>query len=135
MISIEPSEIEIKELISLYDKKKFNELLKLSNELLDNFPKSILLQNIQGVVHTELKNYKIAKDLFIKVVNLNPKYTDGYYNLANIFIKLDEEENAIENYNTVIKLDKNYFKAHNNLGNIYRRKGLNKKAIEYYLST
>ncbi len=135
MSSIEPSEVKIKELISLFDKKQFDELLKLSNELLYNFPKSILLQNIQGVVHTELKNYKLAKDLFIKVVDLNPKYTDGYYNLANIFIKLNEEEKAIENYKEVIKLDKNYFKAHNNLGNIYRRKGLNKKAIECYLST
>jgi len=135
MIYIEPSEIKIEKLISLFDKKKFDEVLKLSNILLDSFPKSILLQNIQGVVHTELKNYELAKNLFIKVINLNPKYTDGYYNLANIFIKLDEEEKAIENYNKVIELDKNYFKAHNNLGNIYRRKGLNKKAIECYLLT
>ena len=135
MNPIEPSEIKIKELISLFNKKKFDELLKLSNELLDNFPKSILLQNIQGVVHTELKNYKLAKDLFIKVINLNPKYTDGYYNLAYIFSKLDQEDKAIENYIKVIKLDSNYFKAHNNLGNIYRKKGLNKKAIECYLST
>ena len=135
MISIEPSEIKIKELISLFDKKKFDKILKLSNKLLENFPESILVHNIQGVVHTELKNYNLAKNLFIKVVNLNPKYTDGYYNLANIFIKLNEEEKAIENYNKVIELDKNYFKAYNNLGNIYRRKGLNKKAIEYYLST
>ncbi len=135
MSSIEPSEIKIKELISLFDKKKFDELLKLSNELLENFPKSILVHNIQGVVNTELKNYKLAKDLFIKVVELNPKYTDGYYNLANIFIKIGEEEKAIKNYNKTIELDKNYFKAHNNLGNIYKRKGLNKKAIECYLST
>ena len=135
MSSLEPSEVKIKELISLFDKKKIDQLLKLSNKLLDNFPKSILLQNIQGVVQTELKNYKLAKDLFIKVVNLNPKYTDGFYNLANILVKLNEEEKAIENYNKVIELDKNYFKAHNNLGNIYRRKGLNKKAIECYLST
>ncbi len=135
MSLLEPSEIKIKELISLFNKKKFDELLKLSNKLLVNFPKSILLQNIQGVVHSELKNYNVAENLFIKVVNLNPKYTDGYYNLANIYIKLDKEEKAIENYNKVIELDKNYFKAHNNLGNIYRRKGLNKKAIEHYLST
>ena len=85
MNQIEPSENKIKELISLFDKKKFDQLLKSSNELLDNFPKSILLHNIQGVVHTEFKNYKLAKDLFIKVVKLNPKYTDGYYNLANIY--------------------------------------------------
>ena len=36
MSSLEPSEIKIKELISLFDKKKFDKLLKLSNELLDN---------------------------------------------------------------------------------------------------
>ncbi len=135
MKPMEPSEIKIKELILLFDNKKFDELLKLSNELLDKFPNSILLQNIQGVVHTELKNYKLAKNLFIKVVNLSPNYTDGYYNLANIYNKLDEKEKAIKNYKKVIELDNNYFKAHNNLGNIYRKKGLNKKAIECYLST
>ena len=94
MNPIEPSENKIKELISLFDKKKFDELLKLSNELLDNFPKSILLHNIQGVIHTELKNYKLAKNLFIKVVNLSPNYTDGHYNLANVYNKLDDKEKA-----------------------------------------
>ena len=135
MNPIEPSENKIKELISLFDKKKFDQLLKLSNELIDEFPNSILIQNIQGVVHTELKNYKLAKNLFIKVVNLSPNYTDGHYNLANVYNKLDEKEKAIESYNKVIELDINYFKAHNNLGNIYRKKGLNKRAIECYLST
>ena len=31
----EPSEIKIKELISFFEKKKFDELLRFSNELLD----------------------------------------------------------------------------------------------------
>ena len=109
MSPIEPSEIIIKELISLYNKKKFDELLRLSNERLGEFPNSILIQNIQGVVYTELKNYRLAKDLFIKVIKLSPRYTDGYYNLANICSKLHEENNAIENYNKVLELDKNYF--------------------------
>ena len=38
MKQIEPSENKIKELISLFDKKKFDQLLKLSNELIDEFP-------------------------------------------------------------------------------------------------
>ena len=104
MNPIEPSENKIKELISLFDKKKFDELLKLSNELLDNFPKSILLQNIQGVVHTELKNYELAKNLFIKVVNLSPNYTDGHYNLANVYNKLDGKEKAIKSYEKAMKI-------------------------------
>ena len=49
MNPIEPSENKIKELISLFDKKKFDQLLKLSNELIDEFPNSILIQNIQGL--------------------------------------------------------------------------------------
>ena len=49
MSFLEPSEIKIKELISLFDKKKFDQLLKLSNELIDEFPNSILIQNIQGL--------------------------------------------------------------------------------------
>ena len=60
----EPSEIKIKELISLFEKKKFDELLRFSNELLDEFPNSILIQNIKGIVYTELKNYKLAKSLY-----------------------------------------------------------------------
>ena len=76
-----------------------------------------------------------SNNWFIKVINLNPKYVDGYYNLANIFNKLNLEDKAIENYNKVIELNNNYFKAYNNLGNIYRKKGLNKKAIECYFST
>ena len=135
MNSIEPSKIKINDLILLFNKKQFDKLLLLSNKLLNDFPNSILIQNLQGVVYTELKNYKLAKNLFIKVVNLNPKYTDGYYNLANIYNKLDEQDKAIEYYNKVIELDNNYFKAHNNIGNIYRKKGLNRKAIECYLST
>ena len=62
-------------------------------------------------------------------------FDDGYYNLGNIYNKLEKEDKAIENYNKVIELDNNYYKAHNNLGNIYRKKGLNKKAIEYYIAT
>ena len=118
----EPSEIKIKELISLFNKKKFDELIKLTNDILIQYPNSIFIHNIQGVIYTELKNYNFAKDLFIKTINLNPKFTDGYYNLANIYNKLDKEDKAIENYEKVIELDYNYFKAHNNLGNILERK-------------
>ena len=71
MKPIEPSENKIKELISLFDKKKFDQLLKLSNELIDEFPKSILIQNIQGVVHTELKNYKLEFPLDYEKFNIN----------------------------------------------------------------
>ena len=135
MISQEPNKNTIEEVILLFNKKKYLEALSLANKILNDYPNSILINNIAGAVHSELKNYTLAKKIFIKVVKLNPKYNDGYYNLANIYNKLGEEDKAITNYEKVIELDKNYYKAYNNLGNIYRKKNINKKALQYYLVT
>ena len=135
MIEQEPDKKLIEKVILLFNKKKYLEALDLSNNIINKYPNSILINNISGVIHTELKNYTLAKKLFIKVINLNPKYNDGYYNLANIYNKLGEEDNAIKNYEKVIELDKSYYKAYNNLGNIFRKRNLNKKALEYYIST
>ncbi len=135
MVKQEPDKKIIEKIILLFNKKKYLNALDLSNKIINEYPNSILINNILGVIHTELKNYILAKNLFIKVINLNPKYNDGYYNLANIYNKLGEEENTIKNYEKVIELDKNYYKAYNNLGNIFRKRNLNKKALEYYILT
>jgi len=135
MIKLEPNKKKIEKVILLYNKKKYLDALDLSNKIIDEYPNSILINNIAGVIHTELKNYTLAKNLFIKVLNLNPKYNDGYYNLANIYNKIGEEENAIKNYEKVIEIDRSYYKAYNNLGNIFRKRNLNKKALEYYILT
>ena len=135
MIQQEPDKDTIEEIILLFNKKNYLEALNFSKKILGKYPNSILINNILGVIHTELKNYTLAKKLFIKVINLNPKYNDGYYNLANIYNKLGEQDNAIKNYEKVIELDKGYYLAYNNLGNIFRKKNLNKKALKYYILT
>ena len=133
MIKSEPDKKTIEKIIILYNQKNYLEAINFSNKILKGYPNSILVNNISGVIHTELENYILAKKIFLKVVSLNPKYNDGYYNLANIYNKLGEEDKAIESYKKVIDLDQNYFKAYNNLGNIFRKKNLNKKALEYYI--
>ena len=122
MNSKEPSKNIIEKIISIFNKKNYLEALNLSNKILEEYPNSVLINNITGVIQTEINNYDEAKKLFIRVVSLNPKYSDGFYNLANIYKKLDQDEKAIETYNKVIQLDNSYFKAYNNLGNLYREK-------------
>ena len=131
----EPDKDIIEKLIFLFNQRNYLKTIELTNIVLEDFPDSILVNNIAGVVQTEINNYSLAKKLFVKVVNLNPKYSDGYYNLANVCNKLGEEDQAIVNYNKVIELDKNYYKAYNNLGNIFRKKNLNKQALDYYILT
>ena len=131
----EPNREIIDKLITLFNERKYNELESYASEIIGQYPKSILVNNILGVLHNDLKNYDKAKNYFKKVIQLNPKFTDGHYNLANIYNKLNQQDKAIENYIKVIKIDKNYHKAYNNLGNIYRKKGLYQKALEQYIIT
>ena len=133
MNKLEPSKNKIEELISVFNKKNYSETLDLIEYLLKNYPNSILVNNIAGVVQTELQNYTLAEKQFIKVVTLNPNFSDGYYNLANIYNILEKNDEAIKNYKKVIDLDKNYYKAYNNLGNIFRKKNSYKKALKYYI--
>ena len=135
MIKKEPDKNTIEKIIFLFNKKKYLDALDLSDKTIAQYPNSTLINNILGVIHTELKNYSLAENFFIKVINLNPKYNDGYYNLANIYNKIGEEDDAIKNYEKVIELDSNYYKAYNNLGNIFRKRNLNKKALECYILT
>ncbi len=135
MIKQEPDKNIIEEVILLFNKKNYLEALNFTNKILEEYPNSIFINNISGVIHTELKNYILAKDIFIKVINLNPKYIDCYYNLANVYNKLGEEDKAVENYKKVIDLDKSYYKAYNNLGNIFRKKNLFKNSLDCYIIT
>ena len=97
----EPNKKKIEQVIFLFNQRNYSEALNCATKILDDYPNSILINNITGVIHTELNNYNSAKKLFIKVVNLNPKYNDGNYNLANIYSKLGEEEKALEAYEKV----------------------------------
>ena len=76
MIKKEPAKNIIERIILLFNKKKYLEALDLSDKILNEYPNSVLINNISGVIHTELKNYTLAKNLFIKVISLNPKYND-----------------------------------------------------------
>ena len=70
MNKLEPSKNKIEELISIFNKKNYSETLDRIEYLLKNYPKSILVNNIAGVVQTELQNYTLAEKQFIKVITL-----------------------------------------------------------------
>ena len=133
MIKEEPNKYIIDKLISLFNQKDYLEIIESTDKILNDYPNSILVNNIAGVAQTELKNLDLAKNFFIKAINLNSKFTDAHYNLANIYSKLNEQDKAIESYKKVIEIDKNYFKAYNNLGNIFRKKNIYKIALKYYI--
>ena len=92
-----------------------------------------LITNIKGAILFKQQNYELAKNEFLKSIDLDEKFLDPHKNLFNLNIKLRDYKSAIVNGENVIKLDStknplSYF----NLALAYDLNNDFKKAIELY---
>ena len=92
-----------------------------------------LITNIKGAILFKQQNYELAKNEFLKSIDLDEKFLDPHKNLFNLNIKLKDYKSAIVNGENVIKLDSTksplpYF----NLALAYDFNNDFKKAIELY---
>ena len=85
-----------------------------------------------AVQNHQKNNLKVAEDLYKKVLKINPKDVDTYYNLGKMFSELNKYEEAISSYKKAIEINFNQADVHNNLGVIFRNLGNHKKAIIFY---
>ncbi len=91
-----------------------------------------------GVVYKEQGNFKKAKEIFLKALNIPTKNIDYkigvYLNLAETCILEGKYEKAIKYLNTALKLKPNQtrmYQLYNIFATLYEKKGKKKKAIEY----
>ena len=124
--------IEIQNIIELINLKKINEaqaeLEKILNFTKDNF----LLFNIYGIILLQKNDLKNAKDQFKKVIDINPEFTEGYYNLGTTLLKLLDFNNAIFYLKKATEINKDYFEAYFNLGECYRNLDFYDEAIRCF---
>ena len=76
--------------------KKFKELLEYATE---KDPKNAELQYNLGVIAADAKDFDNAKKYYDKAIELNPKYTNAYINLAALI--LGQEESIIDEMNNL----------------------------------
>ena len=70
MLKNSPSQNQIKDLLSLYNKNSFHQLILKTSDLLNLFPNSFLLYNIQGASYLRLKEFNSAIKCFRKAINI-----------------------------------------------------------------
>ena len=75
---------------------KFKELLEFATE---KDPKNAELQYNLGVIAADAKDFDNAKKYYDKAIELNPKYTNAYINLAALI--LGQEESIIDEMNNL----------------------------------
>ena len=73
---------------------------------------------------------KIARQKFEEALKYNPKNSPAYFGLAEVFSDLDQESQAISNYERAISLDKDLTEIYVPLGILYYQQGQIAKAEE-----
>ncbi len=81
---------------------------------------------------TDKKQWKEARDYFKKAIGKDKKYTDARKALANTYIKLDELDDAIKEYEKIKKSPDTNEEICNTLGLFYTLKKKTDKAKEHY---
>ncbi len=87
---------------------------------------------IKGKIDFDKGNYQQALSHFSKSIELNKRFTEGYLNRAYTFYKINDFENALNDYELAYQLDPNSSAPLVNMGFIFGLIGENDLAIEYY---
>ena len=107
----------LKDGISEYNNKNYDEALIIFNKVISIDSNNIDALNSLGVIHGIKKNHEVAIDFFKKVLTINPKNTVADFNLANSLVELKFYDKALEIYKNLEKFNPKNFNIKLNLGN------------------
>ena len=97
------------------EEKEFREAV---SEYRVNFKPNIIV--LRGSpLETAIRGVEKLVGMYKKAIEIDPSYTDAYYNLANVYKDIGRNKEAADIYLKVLELDDNYKDASYNLGLIY----------------
>ena len=132
LISAEPSQARVQDLVKIFNSKNFKEVLIKVNKLIRSFPQSAVLFNIQGAANAALHKHNAAVASYKKSLILNPSFSGAYNNMSVSQQENGELEAALESSRQAIEMNPDFAEAYLNQGNILHQKGDLKEAINVY---
>ena len=123
---------DIKSLLNLFNGGKNEMVITKSKVLIKKFPEYLILYNILGSAYQNIGDLKLAKEIFLKGLNLEPNNISIMNNLGNTLKNLGEFTPAENLFKKIIKSKPNYINAYVNLGNLKRDSNDFNSAIELY---
>ena len=111
----ENDKIIIKQIIDFFYIKDFFSAEKDLQILKLKYPNNFFLENIHGSILSSQNKYEEAILKFNKVININPNFADGYYNLATVFKKTNKVQEAIYFFKKSLDINLDYFNSYFNL--------------------
>ena len=128
----EPSSELLQSIINLYTQGQLQQALSESNQMLEQFPNSVVLYNISGASNAGLMQFDAAIDSYKQALKIKPDYAEAYYNMGVALNDKGDPEAAIESYKQALKIKPDYAEAYNNIGNVLKDQGDLEAAIDSY---
>ena len=126
-----PSEL-LQSIINLYTQGQLQQALSESNQMLEQFPNSVVLYNISGASNAGLMQFVAAIDSYKQALKIKPDYAEAYYNMGVALNDKGDPEAAIESYKQALKIKPDYAEAYSNIGNVLKDQGDLEAAIDSY---
>ena len=126
-----PSE-QLQSIINLYTQGQLQQALSESNQMLEQFPNSVVLYNISGVSNAGLMQFDAAIDSFKQALKIKPNYAEAYYNMGVALNDKGNPKAAIESYKQALKIKPDYAEAYYNLSLLHLLRGNLDEGFKYH---
>ena len=132
---IKLSELNDKEILKLilhlYDNKKFEEVVRITNKIFLKTSDQYWVHFLKGSSLYNLGSYEEAIVDYEKCLEINPNSAESYFELKNIYQNTKKNNEAETYYNLAISKKENYVEAIANLGKLYKDIGDFNRSREY----
>ena len=129
---LNPSQLQLNPLINLFQSGQLKKAESACRQLLFTFPRSIVVNNILGVVLKELGRLEEAVQAFDKTIKLKPDYAVAYSNRGVALQESGKLKQALASCDRAIHLDPNYAAAYCNRGVTLHALKKPKEAVQDY---
>lgn len=90
------------------------------------------VQHLYGLVKSGTGNYEESIGYFKRALEIDPKYTASYREMANVYNEIGEADKALETYQKVIDLKPEYWEGYKDLGTYHLTNGNFNEAIRNF---
>ena len=122
----------LEQIVNFFKNNKLNEALELCNQNKNNQIEHIVL-NLKGAINFKQQKYELAKNNFLKSLEVKENFIDPYKNLYLLSLKTEDFTSAVTYAEKIIKIEKSknpqsYYK----LGYACELNGNYNDAINFY---
>ena len=123
-----------KQAVALFNNKKYEKSLSIFLSILKTNPRSKEILLLTSYNYMKMGDHKTALIYFEKIIQLDKKLPQVYYNMGVCLNILGKNFDAIDSFKKAISLKDNYLESYIQIGQLFKKLSLLDEAIKIKIS-